>query len=280
MNVAQETERETKQQPSMLPGLAVPGCCLVSFHFLCDIHSIHPVNLCPMQIGFSPPKGHIAPFPAFRPWTFPSPPLINQNQPCCMRMSISDALRDHRPSGSGAPRRETVIFRGLVTITIDWLTWRVVPNFRSMPSCLCMNEMTSPIWQTQRFSFKNNVLFNCSGVLFCVIMYINVSFLLIHAFFYQQNSLSTDVNHHKCLSKRDGSIIERAHLCTGLLNEISIIQLHAMTLIKSKWQSMAKGKIHTHWVKYAVPSPSKEFFLGSKNDVWNVPPHSYTHSVA
>ena len=32
--------KETKQQPSMLPGLAVPGCCLVSFRFLCDIHSI------------------------------------------------------------------------------------------------------------------------------------------------------------------------------------------------------------------------------------------------
>ena len=25
----------------MLPGLAVPGCCLVSFCFLCDIHSVH-----------------------------------------------------------------------------------------------------------------------------------------------------------------------------------------------------------------------------------------------
>ena len=35
--------RETKQQPSMLPCPAVPGCCLVSFHFLCDIHSIHSV---------------------------------------------------------------------------------------------------------------------------------------------------------------------------------------------------------------------------------------------
>ena len=32
--------RETKQQPSMLPGPAVPGCCLVSFHFQCDILSI------------------------------------------------------------------------------------------------------------------------------------------------------------------------------------------------------------------------------------------------
>ena len=33
--------RETKQQSSMLPGPAVPGCSLVSFRFLCDIHSIH-----------------------------------------------------------------------------------------------------------------------------------------------------------------------------------------------------------------------------------------------
>ena len=37
--------RETKQQPSMLPGPAVPGCCLVSFHFLCNIHSIHSVQV-------------------------------------------------------------------------------------------------------------------------------------------------------------------------------------------------------------------------------------------
>ena len=37
-------QRETKQQPSMLPGPAVPGCCLVSSHFLCDIHYIHSVG--------------------------------------------------------------------------------------------------------------------------------------------------------------------------------------------------------------------------------------------
>ena len=35
--------RETKQQPSMLPGPSVPGYCLVSFLFLCDIHSNHSV---------------------------------------------------------------------------------------------------------------------------------------------------------------------------------------------------------------------------------------------
>ena len=33
-------QRETKQQPSMLPGPAVPGCCFVSF---CFPHSIHSV---------------------------------------------------------------------------------------------------------------------------------------------------------------------------------------------------------------------------------------------
>ena len=36
--------RETKQQPSMLPGPAVPGCCLVSFHFLWAI-------LCPQAVS-------------------------------------------------------------------------------------------------------------------------------------------------------------------------------------------------------------------------------------
>ena len=35
---------EAKQQPSMLTGPAVPGCCLVYFCFLCDIHSIHSVH--------------------------------------------------------------------------------------------------------------------------------------------------------------------------------------------------------------------------------------------
>ena len=35
--------KETKQQPSMLPGPAMPGCSLVSFHFLWDI-------LCPQVV--------------------------------------------------------------------------------------------------------------------------------------------------------------------------------------------------------------------------------------
>ena len=38
--MSQRKQRETKQQPNMLPGPAVPGCCLVSFCFLCDIHWI------------------------------------------------------------------------------------------------------------------------------------------------------------------------------------------------------------------------------------------------
>ena len=41
--MSRSKQRETKQQPSMLPGPTVPGCCLVSFRFLCDIHSNHPV---------------------------------------------------------------------------------------------------------------------------------------------------------------------------------------------------------------------------------------------
>jgi len=35
--------KETKQQPSMLPGPPVPGCCLVSFHFLWGNLSTHTV---------------------------------------------------------------------------------------------------------------------------------------------------------------------------------------------------------------------------------------------
>ena len=37
--------KEIKQQPSMLPGPAVPGCCLISFHFLWAIHPIRPVEV-------------------------------------------------------------------------------------------------------------------------------------------------------------------------------------------------------------------------------------------
>ena len=37
--------RETKQQPSMLPGPAVPGCCFVSFHFVCYIHHSCTVDI-------------------------------------------------------------------------------------------------------------------------------------------------------------------------------------------------------------------------------------------
>ena len=36
--------KEIKQQPSMLPGPAVSGCCLVSFHFMWAIHPIRPVH--------------------------------------------------------------------------------------------------------------------------------------------------------------------------------------------------------------------------------------------
>ena len=42
--------RETKHQPSMFPGQAVPGCCLVSFHFLCYILWSHSV---PYHVSWS-----------------------------------------------------------------------------------------------------------------------------------------------------------------------------------------------------------------------------------
>ena len=41
--IAHRKWKETKQQPSMLPGPAVPGCSLVSFHFLLAI-------LCPQAV--------------------------------------------------------------------------------------------------------------------------------------------------------------------------------------------------------------------------------------
>ena len=41
--MAHRKRKETKQQPSMLPGPAVPVCCLVSFHFLWAI-------LCPQAV--------------------------------------------------------------------------------------------------------------------------------------------------------------------------------------------------------------------------------------
>ena len=34
LRMADRKWKEFKQQPSMLPGSAVPWCCLVSFHFL------------------------------------------------------------------------------------------------------------------------------------------------------------------------------------------------------------------------------------------------------
>ena len=43
-SMSHRKRRETKQQPNMLPCPSVPGCCLVSLSFLCDIHSIHSVH--------------------------------------------------------------------------------------------------------------------------------------------------------------------------------------------------------------------------------------------
>ena len=37
--------KETKQQPGTARPANILGCCLVSFHFRCDIHPIRPVLL-------------------------------------------------------------------------------------------------------------------------------------------------------------------------------------------------------------------------------------------
>ena len=42
--MAQRKWKEAKQLPSMLPGPAVPGCCLVSFHFLLAILCLQAVD--------------------------------------------------------------------------------------------------------------------------------------------------------------------------------------------------------------------------------------------
>ena len=44
LRTAHRIWKEIKQQPSMLPGPAVPGCCLVSFHFLWAILSMSTVG--------------------------------------------------------------------------------------------------------------------------------------------------------------------------------------------------------------------------------------------
>ena len=44
LRMAHRKWKETKQQPSMLPGPAVPGSCLVSFHILWDILSTSTVE--------------------------------------------------------------------------------------------------------------------------------------------------------------------------------------------------------------------------------------------
>ena len=44
--MAQRKWKETKQHPSLLPGPAVPGCSLVSFHFLWAILCPQAVHKC------------------------------------------------------------------------------------------------------------------------------------------------------------------------------------------------------------------------------------------
>ena len=50
LRMAHRKWRETKQQPSLLPGLAVFWCCLVSIHFLLAILSTSTVQRCPRRL--------------------------------------------------------------------------------------------------------------------------------------------------------------------------------------------------------------------------------------
>ena len=60
--MARRKWKESKQQPSKLPGPAVSGYCLVSFHFLRAIHHIRPVHT--VAALYSPPFFAL-PFPLF-----------------------------------------------------------------------------------------------------------------------------------------------------------------------------------------------------------------------
>ena len=53
--IAHRKWKESKQQPSMLSGLAVPGCCLIYFHYLWAIHPIRPVCKAASASDFSQP---------------------------------------------------------------------------------------------------------------------------------------------------------------------------------------------------------------------------------
>ena len=48
LRMADRNWKETKQQPSLLPSLAVSGCSLVSFHFLWAILCLQAVQKCSM----------------------------------------------------------------------------------------------------------------------------------------------------------------------------------------------------------------------------------------
>ena len=66
LKMAHRKWKETKQQPNMLPGQAVPGSCLVSFHILWAILSTSTVlgfqvdNILPPQSSLSPPHSEDA----------------------------------------------------------------------------------------------------------------------------------------------------------------------------------------------------------------------------
>ena len=69
--------KEIMQQPSMLPGPAVPGSCFASFHFLWAIHPIRPVHMMSTKFSdFLPPPILIC--------IFTQSPFLNFLSPYCI----------------------------------------------------------------------------------------------------------------------------------------------------------------------------------------------------
>ena len=85
--------KETKQQPSMLPGPAVPGCSLVSFHFLWAI-------LCPQAVLISDEKFCSLPFAVL-----PEDPLRQRRALFVLRHGRVPAAAVAAAPGGGPPHQ-------------------------------------------------------------------------------------------------------------------------------------------------------------------------------
>ena len=82
--------REIKQQPSMLPGSAVPGCCLVSFHILWAILSTSTVQPIIRPVHF---LMRLALLSSSSPFSS-SPPLLGRND----KQNLDETVKGRKKS--------------------------------------------------------------------------------------------------------------------------------------------------------------------------------------